>query len=35
MHLDVEEEAGDWSPYSTNQHFQTYYGLPHIGQEAS
>ncbi|KRX62549.1 Serine protease 30 [Trichinella sp. T9] len=28
-----EEEAGDWSPYSTNQHFQTYYGLPHIGEE--
>ncbi|KRX77112.1 Serine protease 30 [Trichinella sp. T6] len=33
INRDVEEEAGDWSPYSTNQHFQTYYGLPHIGQE--
>ncbi|KRX62547.1 Serine protease 30 [Trichinella sp. T9] len=33
INRDVEEEAGDWSPYSTNQHFQTYYGLPHIGEE--
>ncbi|KRY58838.1 Serine protease 30 [Trichinella britovi] len=32
INRDVEEEAGDWSPYSTNQHFQTYYGLPHIGE---
>ncbi|KRY23879.1 Serine protease 30 [Trichinella patagoniensis] len=33
INRDVEEEAGDWSPYSANQHFQTYYGLPHIGEE--
>ncbi|KRZ96354.1 Serine protease 30 [Trichinella sp. T8] len=33
INRDVEEEAGDWSPYSTNQHFQTYYGRPHIGEE--
>ncbi|KRY34989.1 Serine protease 30 [Trichinella spiralis] len=26
------KEAGDWPPYSTNQHFQTY-GRPHIGEE--
>ncbi|KRZ96352.1 Serine protease 30 [Trichinella sp. T8] len=32
INRDVEEEAGDWSPYSTNQHFQTYYGRPHIGE---
>ncbi|KRX25899.1 Serine protease 30 [Trichinella nelsoni] len=33
INKDVEEEAGDWSPYSTNQHFQTYYGRPHMGEE--